>query len=87
MHSACGGSGGSTGGGNSSPGGPRDPSLYDFTLTTYNPTRHDFNDDGLVDDTNGDGIPNDRDGDGFPDGPWGPNDLPNSAGPGFTISN
>jgi hypothetical protein len=59
--------------------------MADFTLATYNPTIHDFNGDGRVDDSTGDGIPDDCDGDRFPDGPWGPNDLPNSAGPGFTI--
>ena len=75
------GSGGDAGG----PGGGDTPSMYDFTLATYNPSIHDFNGDGLVDDATGNGIPDDRDGDGFPDGPWGPNDFPNSAGPGFTI--
>ena len=59
--------------------------MYDFTLATYNPSIHDFNGDGLVDDATGNGIPDDRDGDGFPDGPWGPNDFAKSAGPGLTI--
>lgn len=86
-----GGAGGDTGGGDSGPGdsggsgGGSSPSMYDFTLATYNPTIHDFNGDGLVDDSTGDGIPNDRDGDGFPDGPWKSRDFPRSAGPGFTI--
>ena len=59
--------------------------MNDFTLATYNPTVHDFNGDGLVDDSSGDGIPDDRDGDGYPDGPWGPQDIPRSAGPGMTV--
>jgi hypothetical protein len=59
--------------------------MSDFTMATYNPTVHDFNQDGRVDDSTGDGIPDDRDSDGFPDGPWKSNDLPRSVGPGFTI--
>jgi hypothetical protein len=59
--------------------------MNDFTLATYNPTIHDFNGDGRVDDSTGDGIPDDRDGDGFPDGPWGSSDVSRSAGPGFTL--
>ncbi|PSN75736.1 hypothetical protein C8B47_31020, partial [filamentous cyanobacterium CCP4] len=64
---------------------PPDTSLSDFTPETYNPSRHDWNGDGLVDDATGDGIADDRDSDGHPDGPWGPNDIANSAGPGLTI--
>lgn len=87
------GSGGSTGGGtggSSSGDGTGGSSggtaaMTDFTLSTYNPSVHDFNGDGLVDDSNGDGIPDDRDGDGHPDGPWGAGDIPRSAGPGFTV--
>ncbi|MBD1877014.1 hypothetical protein H6F75_26365 [Nodosilinea sp. FACHB-131] len=77
-----GGSGGNSGGSGGSTGSP---SMTDFTLATYNPTIHDFNSDGLVDDATGNGVPDDRDNDGFPDGPWEPNDFPKSAGPGFTI--
>jgi hypothetical protein len=85
--SSGGGDSGGSGGTGSGSGGSSgsNPSMYDFTLETYNPTIHDFNGDGLVDDSTGDGIPNDRDGDGFPDGPWKPMDFPRSAGPGFTI--
>jgi hypothetical protein len=75
---------GTTGDGSSGGTAP-DPAMYDFTEATYNASLHDYNGDGLVDDNTGDGIPDDQDGDGFPDGPWGPNDFPRSAGPGFTI--
>jgi hypothetical protein len=87
--SGGGSSGGDAGsgdtGGSGNGGGSGSPNMYGFTLATYNPSIHDFNGDGLVDDATGNGIPDDRDGDGFPDGPWGPNDFANSAGPGFTI--
>ncbi|MBW4462482.1 MAG: hypothetical protein KME47_19910 [Nodosilinea sp. WJT8-NPBG4] len=59
--------------------------MTDFTLATYNPTIHNFNGDGRVDDSTGDSIPDDQDSDGFPDGPWKTNDFPRSAGPGFTV--
>lgn len=59
--------------------------MSDFTLETYNPSIHDFNGDGRVDDSTADGIPDDQDNDGFPDGPWKSNDFPRSAGPGLTI--
>lgn len=71
--------------GDSGSGSGPDPAMYDFTDATYNAAIHDYNGDGLVDDSNGDNIPDDRDGDSFPDGLWGPNDYPQSAGPGFTL--
>lgn len=76
---------GTTGGGTTGGSTGNTANLHNFTAASYDPKLHDYNNDGLIDDVNGDGVPDDRDGDGFPDGPWSPTDLPNSAGPGFTI--
>ena len=78
-------SGGGTTGDDGSGGTSPDPAIHDFTAATYDPTLHDYNGDDLVDDVTGDGIADDRDGDGHLDGPWGPNDAPRSAGPGYTL--